>query len=169
MTLRLILVRHAKSSWDSPFQEDHDRVLNARGRRAAVDISKHLKTSGFIPAEVACSSARRTVETWERMAPAFPDTTVMRRVPEMYLASTDTLLACLRNCAASPVMMLAHNPGIADFAARLLQQPCTHPRFSDFPTCSTLVVDFDAADWAEIRPGSGALVDFVIPADLKPA
>jgi phosphohistidine phosphatase len=167
MTLRLILIRHAKSGWDDPLQDDHDRVLNKRGQRAAVAIGKWLAERGHAPAEVVSSTARRALETWERMAPAFPEGTLMRREPALYHASSDRMLAALHDCAASPLLMLGHNPGIAEFAARLLVRPPAHPRFATYPTCAALVADFDAKDWAEVRFSSGRLVDFVVPRDLE--
>ncbi|KAJ54791.1 phosphoglycerate mutase [Actibacterium mucosum KCTC 23349] len=166
MTLLLILVRHAKSSWGDPAAEDIDRPLNKRGQKAAPEIAKWLNSKGYIPAEVVSSPARRTLETWDRMAPHFPDTALIRREPDLYLAPPSTMLNSLQNCAADPVMMLGHNPGIAGFAAALLASPPDHPRFRDYPTCSTLVAAFEASDWAEVQPGSGKVLDFTIPADL---
>lgn len=166
MTLHLILVRHAKSAWDDPLQDDHDRVLNKRGQRAAPAMAEWLAGKGHLPAEVVSSTARRTLETWERMAPAFPDGTLLRRVPALYHASPDTMLDVLQHCAASPVLMLGHNPGIAGFAAELLARPPKHPRFGDYPTCATLAAEFDCPDWAEVRFGTGRVLDFAVPADL---
>lgn len=166
MSLRLILVRHAKSSWDDPAQSDHDRPLNKRGQKAAPLIGRWLADLGHIPAEVVSSTARRTLETWERMAPAFPDTAVMRREPRLYHAHTATMLSVLHGCAASPVMMLGHNPGIGGFAERLLAKSPKHPRFLDYPTCATLVAEFDIPDWAELKLGTGRVLDFATPADL---
>lgn len=166
MSLRLILVRHAKSSWDDPAQDDHDRSLNKRGQKAAPLIGAWLAQNGHQPAEVVSSTARRTVETWERVAPAFQDTAVMRRDPRLYLAPAERMLTVLHNCAASPVMMLGHNPGIADFAARLLSTKPRHTRFADYPTCATLVAEFDVNDWAELQFGTGQLLDFAVPGDL---
>ena len=167
MTLRLILIRHAKSAWDDPLQDDHDRVLNKRGQRAAVTMARWLVERGHVPAEVVSSTARRTLETWERMAPAFPEHTVMRRDPGLYHASAERMLAALHDCAASPLMMLGHNPGIAEFAAQLVVTPPAHPRFTSYPTCATLVADFEARDWDEVRFGTGRVVDFVVPRDLE--
>ena len=166
MTLRLILVRHAKSSWDDPLMDDHDRVLNKRGRKSAAAIGAWLAERGHIPAEVVSSTARRTLETWERMAPAFPEATLLRRDPTLYHAPVPMMFDALHDCAASPVMMLGHNPGIGAFAGELVEVPPAHERFGDYPTCATLVADFEAADWAEITPGSGRVVDFVVPREL---
>ena len=166
MTLRLILVRHAKSSWGDPAAEDVDRPLNKRGQKAAPSVAKWLAGKDYFPAEVVTSPARRTLETWERMAAHFPDTALIRRVPALYLASPAIMLETLQDCAANPVMMLGHNPGIAGFAASLVTAPPSHVRFADFPTCATMVAEFDARDWAEVGPGSGRVLDFAIPADL---
>ncbi|MBL4558811.1 MAG: histidine phosphatase family protein [Rhodobacteraceae bacterium] len=65
-------MRHAKSDWGDPTRADHDRPLNRRGRRAAPLIGRWLAAQGAIPDAVLTSSARRTRETWDRMAPAFP-------------------------------------------------------------------------------------------------
>lgn len=166
MTLCLILTRHAKSSWGDPTQADHDRPLNKRGQRAAPAIAQWLAKNGRQPAEVVSSTARRALETWERMAPAFASTTLLRRDPTLYHASADTMLETLRSCAASPAMLIGHNPGIGEFAARILMQPPRHPRFRDYPTCATLVAEFDTDDWARVEFGTGRAVDFAIPADL---
>lgn len=167
MTLRLILTRHAKSSWDDPLQDDHDRPLNKRGQKAAPMVAEWLATNGYLPAEVVTSTARRTLETWERMAPAFPEDTVMRREPALYHAPAERMLKVLRDCAATPVLMLGHNPGIADFAARLLSTPPAHGKFDAYPTCATLVAEFDLTDWADLEFGHGIAVDFVVPSDLE--
>ena len=70
MTLRLILTRHAKSSWDDPLMSDHDRPLNARGKAAAADLGGWLASRSYLPGQVLCSDALRTRETWEGIAPA---------------------------------------------------------------------------------------------------
>ena len=66
MTLRLVLIRHAKSSWDDFSIEDHDRQLNERGRRSAPAIGQWIADRGDIPTEVLCSDAKRTRETLDQ-------------------------------------------------------------------------------------------------------
>ncbi|MBK1636805.1 SixA phosphatase family protein [Rhodovulum adriaticum] len=167
MTLRLILIRHAKSAWDDPLQDDHDRKLNARGRDAAPKIGAWLAGQGYFPAEVLSSTARRTLETWDCMAPALGEATVMRRDPGLYHASAERMLEALNGCAASPVLMLGHNPGIGEFAARLLRKPPQSARFDRYPTCATLVADFEAEDWSAVSFGTGTAVTFITPKDLE--
>ena len=64
---RLILMRHAKSTWDDPTQDDHERGLNGRGRVSARVVGEWLKTKGYIPNQVLSSSATRTRETFSRL------------------------------------------------------------------------------------------------------
>ncbi|ARE39482.1 Phosphoglycerate mutase family protein [Rhodovulum sp. P5] len=166
MTLQLILVRHAKSSWDDPLEDDHERPLNTRGQGAAPIVGKWLAERGYMPAEVVSSTARRTLETWERMAPILGESTVMRRDPGLYHATSERMLEVLNNCAASPVLMLGHNPGIAQFAERLLVRPLDDPKFATYPTCATLVVEFDGEDWSEVVFGTGRALDFITPKQI---
>lgn len=167
MALRLILMRHAKSSWDNPDQPDRDRPLNARGQRAARVLGDWLASRGYIPDEVLCSPARRTVATWEGIAPALPGAPAPRLLEALYHAAPDTMLACLRHATGQTVLMLGHNPGIAAFAASLPAQPPLGPNFLHYPTGATLVVSFDAPLWADIAPGNGGVLDFVVPRDLE--
>ncbi|XP_062013733.1 uncharacterized protein At3g52155, chloroplastic [Rosa rugosa] len=60
---RLILLRHAKSSWEDPSLKDHDRPLNAKGQADAVEISHKLQQLGWIPQLILSSNAVRTRET----------------------------------------------------------------------------------------------------------
>lgn len=159
---RLILTRHAKSAWDDPTMDDHDRPLNDRGRRSARELGDWLASRGYDPEEVLCSTSARTQETWERVAQAvFETLPQLRLMPELYHASPDVMLAALRKAKAPTVMMLGHNPGIAEFARMLPARAPLEPDFRRYPTAATLVVDFHIDDWADLRPGEGSVRDFV--------
>ncbi|MBV9338789.1 MAG: histidine phosphatase family protein, partial [Solirubrobacterales bacterium] len=66
---QLYVLRHAKSSWDDPMLDDHDRPLAPRGRKAAKLIGEHIQKAGIEPDQVLCSSSRRTRETLDAVAP----------------------------------------------------------------------------------------------------
>jgi phosphohistidine phosphatase len=167
MPLRLILMRHAKSSWDDPDLPDRDRPLNARGQRAARALGEWLASRGHQPDGVLCSSARRTIETWEGIAPALPDAPTPQLLEALYQADPDTILSCLRQASGRCVLLLGHNPGIAALAASLPKEPPLGPSFAHFPTGATLVLAFEAVGWAEIAPGDGRVLDFIVPRDLE--
>ena len=163
---RLILTRHAKSSWDDPMTPDHDRPLNDRGKAAAADLGQWLASRDYVPGEVLCSDALRTRKTFSGIAPALPGTPVLELKPALYHAGPDVMMAVLRHAAADVVMMIGHNPGIADFAARLVAHPPVNADFARYPTGATLVVDFDIPDWGQVGFGAGVTVDFIVPREI---
>ena len=166
MTKRLILTRHAKSSWDDPTMSDHDRPLNERGKAAAADLGAWLASRGYVPGEVLCSDALRTRKTWDGVAPALPGTPVLTLKPALYHAGPDVMLAVLRHATADTVMMIGHNPGIAEFAARIVARAPMNPEFARYPTGATLVASFEVDDWREVDWTSGAVRDFIVPREL---
>jgi phosphohistidine phosphatase len=161
MTKRLILMRHAKSSWDH-VGPDHDRPLNERGYASAPAMGKWLRENGFVPDVVLSSSAKRTRETNEGLGFDTP----ARFERSLYLADPDTMFMELRNESADTVLMLGHNPGIAAFAEMMVAKRPTHDRFFDYPTCATTVMDFDISTWDQLRFGIGKVLDFIIPREL---
>jgi phosphohistidine phosphatase len=163
---RLILTRHAKSSWDDPLTPDHDRPLNERGKAAAADLGIWLASRGYVPGEVLCSDALRTRKTWSGLAPALPGSPVLNLKPALYHAGPDVMLAVLRHATADCVMMIGHNPGIADFAARLVARAPISPEFARYPTGATLVADFMIDTWADAAFGMAAAVDFIVPSEI---
>ena len=166
MMKRLILTRHAKSSWDDPTMADHDRPLNARGRGAAADLGGWLASRGDIPQEVLCSDALRTRQTWEGIAPAFADAPEVTLKPALYGAGPDVMLAVLRHATAETVMMIGHNPGIGEFASRIVSQSPGNPEFHRYPTGATLVVSFEVAEWGDVDWRMGSVRDFIVPREI---
>jgi len=161
---RLILTRHAKSSWDDPGMDDHDRPLNARGKSAALELGEWLHSRGHEPDEVLCSTAVRTRETWQ-IAVVAPLEVIPRvsYLDSLYHATPDVMMKVLRNATGSCVMMIGHNPGIGELAGMLPARAPVDPDFRRYPTAATLVVDFEIESWAEAKPGLGSALDFFIP------
>lgn len=161
---RLILTRHAKSSWDDPAQEDRDRPLNKRGRRAALELGEWLHSRGYEPDELLCSTATRTRETWMRvLAAPLEVTPQVLFLDALYHAAPDVMLDLLRQATGDCVMMIGHNPGIGEFAAMLAARMPVDADFRRYPTTATAVFDFQIPNWAGLRPGEGSLLDFFVP------
>lgn len=158
----LILMRHAKSDWSTAAESDHARPLNKRGRASATALGEWLRGKGWLPDAVLCSTALRTRQTLDGLRLTCP----ARFLDALYHADPETMLGALREAEGETVLMLGHNPGIADLAAMLLAEPPAHPRFDDYPTGATLVARFAIADWSALQPGSGELADFVVPREL---
>ncbi len=166
MSLRLILTRHAKSSWDHTALADHERPLNGRGQASATAIGGWLAERGYGPDQVLSSDSQRTRETWARMEPAFQGAPRVAWLPALYHAGAQGMLDVLQGAEGGTVLMLAHNPGIAGFAQMIVAAPPDHIRFHDYPTAATTVIDFDVPAWADVDWGMGRAVDFVIPREI---
>ena len=157
----LILMRHAKSSWDQP-GPDHDRPLAPRGHASARAMGDWLRRQGAVPDAALCSSARRTRDTFAGLGLECPvDVT-----PRLYHASAEEMLSILRNASASCLLLVGHNPGIADLAARLVRTPPDHPRFADYPTCATLIAELGAARWDAAEWHGATARAFAIPREV---
>jgi phosphohistidine phosphatase len=164
MSHTLILMRHAKSSWDDFNQPDHARPLNKRGRSSAQALGKWLMLQALLPEETLCSTAERTRETLDRLLlPNAPNT---RYLEDLYHATADTMLRTLRSATHPTVLMIGHNPGIAYFAEQLAAKAPAHPRFHDYPTAATTIFQFELNTWKDVQYGAGDVVDFVIPREL---
>jgi phosphohistidine phosphatase len=166
MTLRLILTRHAKSSWSDPMTDDHERPLNNRGRASARAIGAWLAERGYLPDEALVSSAARTRETWDLVAGAFDAAPEPVIRPDLYHAEPEAMLAALREAKGRVVMMVAHNPGMAYFAQGIVDVAPPDVRFARYPTAATTVVDFDLDDWDGLVWRAGRVVDLVFARDL---
>jgi phosphohistidine phosphatase len=168
---RVILFRHAKSSWSDPDLEDHDRPLTQRGRMAASLMGAWLADKGYRPDLVLVSSSARTQETWARARRAFEDPPPAETDPNLYHADPAAMLRRLQAAPADAetVALVGHQPGIGSLCRRLAAPEApTHCRraFEKFPTAAIAVLDFEADAWPEIDFGRGRFHLFVPPREL---
>lgn len=167
----LLLVRHAKSSWDDWSLADHDRPLAPRGRNAAPLVADHMADEGLIPAVVLCSTAVRTRQTWDLMSPTLGETAEVDYLPSLYGAGPGTMMEAVMAHAddRSPVLLVAHNPGTEDLARALCgsgPDDSLARMQTKYPTAALAVIDFDVPSWSDVTAGSGVLRSFVRPKDL---
>lgn len=164
---RLLLARHAKSSWGDPSLADHDRPLNQRGRRAAPLVAAALAERGFVPDAVYSSSSCRTRETWELMAVRFGGHPHVEFLSELYLASPRSVLRAITSAppAAHSLMVLGHNPSTHALAAYLARSgdPGQRDRIiRSFPTGAVAVIELSGDAWSDAE-GGGELLDYIRP------
>jgi phosphohistidine phosphatase len=171
---QLMLLRHAKSSWDDSAMPDRDRPINARGRRSAASMRLAMRNLGLAPDVVLVSTARRTLETLEALEP-WDDTPLVEPMDSLYLANPLQLTAALHGVAETvrSVLVIGHNPGLHDLAMEL-----AGPRAmaagglneaalaKGFPT-GALAEFVVAGSWWDLREGGGRLVRFLTPAMLE--
>ncbi|PSL18488.1 SixA phosphatase family protein [Shimia abyssi] len=162
MALKLILVRHAKSSWDDLTLPDHDRPLNKRGRASARALGDWLRHEGMLPDQIFTSSAQRTLETLDLMQLAVKP--VVKSA--LYHAGAFAMLHQIKDATGRKVMVLGHNPGIGELAERLARKLPKHQKFLDYPTGATTVFRFNTDSWKDVEFGTGKVKSFVIPREL---
>jgi len=108
---RLIIMRHAKSSWVDLNLNDHDRPLNPRGRKDAPRIYQALMEMDWLPDTVFLSSSKRTSETLSLMNMDRNEVNIEIK-PSIYHASLEELIIQLENIGNNETtMILGHNPG----------------------------------------------------------
>lgn len=160
----LALLRHAKAVASDP-AGDHERALDISGREAALVAGQTLRALMPRIDLALVSDALRTRETLTLALPPPDEPLTVRIEPNLYGASPDTMLAMLRDLdgGSQSVLIVGHNPGIAELARRL----SSSGRASDlaalkerFPTATVALLDFGALAWKDLRPKSGTLTHF---------
>jgi len=171
----LTVLRHAKSSWDHPGLNDHDRPLNERGKLAAAAVCSFLQKTYFggsgqealmtRPECIISSSAIRTLTTALFARDAFglaPTDLILDS--RLYLAASDTILTVTRDVdeAKKHVVLVGHNPGLHEFCDRMLARAGV-PRM---PTCTAVIMGlpheyWGLADWQEAQ-----LISYITPKAL---
>jgi phosphohistidine phosphatase len=161
---RLVLLRHAKSSWSDPGLPDHDRPLNGRGQDAAALVGRHLRREGFRPDLVLCSSATRTQQTLHLLD--LPEGNEVIIDDRIYGAPAPDLLSCISEVPDryQTVLLIGHNPGVEDLA-RMLDRDGLDS-VEKFPTAAVAVLDLPIGAWREITAGAGRLDVFFTPKEL---
>jgi phosphohistidine phosphatase len=170
---KLILLRHAKSAWDNPSIADFDRPLSNRGRKAAPLVGAYLARRGLVPGLALCSSAKRAAETLDLACAGWPTKPTVRKLKSLYLAMPREMLRRLQAVGKEPdcVMLVGHNPGIADLAAWLCSHGKADQRASlarKFPTGALAVIEFDVEDWGDVDAEAGRLIEFATPKQIEP-
>lgn len=148
---QLILVRHAKSSWDDPMQKDFDRPLNERGYKDAVAMAKRLVAKKIEIDAFVSSTANRALTTATYFAEAYgvkKKDIVQKK--ELYHASSEVLLDVISGIddALHSVAIFSHNPGITEFATDL-----TNTSIDNIPTCGIFAIKLSIKHWKDFESG----------------
>jgi phosphohistidine phosphatase len=143
---RLMLLRHAKSDWANPGLRDHDRPLNARGRESAPKMGAYMVRHALVPDLIVASTAKRVTETLDGLLPAFDAAPRIAEDSRVYEASAKGLLGLAKDTPRSvhTLLMVGHNPGMAEFAALLIATGEVEARaqlIEKFPTAALAVID----------------------------
>ena len=171
MAKELLLLRHAKSSWDEPGLADIDRPLNGRGRKDAGHVGRLMAERGLVPDLVLCSPAARTRETLKLVEEGVGHALKSQAEAAIYMAEPRALLSLLRGLPneSARVMVVGHDPGLPGLAL-LLAKGSSGPMLDrvkqKFPTAALAVLSTNLESWRALKPGTCELRSFFVPKEL---
>ena len=161
----ILLIRHAKSSWENFAVTDEERPLNERGKKNAPEMAKRLRKKKIAIDVLMSSPAKRALSTANYFAQEFDiakkDIIV---VPELYLATTDAFINAIQSApsTASTIALFSHNNGITDFANSL-----TDARIDNMPTCGVFAVHCAIDEWPAFEAGGHKFYFFDYPKNIS--
>jgi phosphohistidine phosphatase len=160
---KLLILRHAKSSWDDASLRDFERPLNERGERDAPYMGKALAERGMRPEMIVCSPAARAKRTAELVKESAGWSAPLKFDERIYEASPQTLFLIVTELGneVSTCVLAGHNPGMEGII-KLLTGTST-----EMPTASVAIIEFDEGSWSEIEPGNGRLAEVLRPKELS--
>lgn len=167
----LTVLRHAKSSWDDSQLADFDRPLNERGRKAAKRVGREFKKRRIRIDQIIASPAVRVRETLRELAEGYGDTRDVQFERRIYEASAPVLFDLVRsipNTVHAP-LLVGHNPGLHELVLALTADDDRGLRrrvMPKLPTAAVAVIELPAVRWSEVAPGTGRIVELILPREL---
>jgi len=170
--LKLLLLRHAKSSWDNLDHSDHQRPLNKRGIKAAPKMGKFIAAKSLTPTLILSSTATRARQTTQLVSAQFGGDIETRFIDDLYsFAGFHTPLNIIRSNGEnqSPLLLVGHNPTMEELADELTAAGSSSARalmYQKYPTAALAEIDFDIPKWTSLQTGIGTLINFTRPRDI---
>ena len=164
----LLVLRHAKSSWDDSALHDHERPLNGRGEKDAPRMGQLARDEGLTPDLILSSDAVRARLTAAAMAEVIGGQILLDE--RLYLASAAEIIAALQSVvqrtvfqdSAATVMIVGHNPGLEELVAQLTGE------WESLPTAALAQISLPIARWSDLDTDTrGTLVGLWRPKELN--
>ncbi len=142
----LLILRHAKSDWDNPALDDHDRPLNARGMEEAPRVGRFLLENNLIPDFVISSTALRARQTTNQVLDTCQYDGDVFFTRSCYMANPAAYKQALRSVPGNPerVLLVGHNPGLEDLASQLTSENLT------LKTAALVFIALPIQEWNEL-------------------
>lgn len=156
----LLVLRHAKSSWNYPELSDYDRPLNARGKRDAPRMGKFLQEQGLIPDRILTSSAKRARKTADKVAKTGGYKGKVKKLDAFYDTSTGVYYETLQGLPDKyeRVMVVGHNPTMEQLIRYLTGQ------IRQMPTAALAHIELPIQRWEALNLNTvGTLVNLWTP------
>ena len=167
----LFVLRHAKSDWSTPGQDDHERPLAERGERAALVMGRYMAQKGYRPEFILCSDARRAADTCAVVTSQWKTVPPIEMDRALYLAGRGGVLDRLGAVVSrhASVMVVGHNPDLHELVSSLARtgpEDWLQSARIKFPTAALAVLEFPIEHWREALKAGGTLIDFASPKTL---
>lgn len=159
----LLILRHAKSSWDDPSLDDHERPLNERGVRDAPRMGKLIKQQKCIPDDILCSTSERTRQTIRYVCEACEYQGQTKFLDELYGTSVGSYVKIIQGIkdGFGRVMVVGHNPTLENLVGELSGQS------QRFPTAALAYFQISITHWKDFSLASQVkLVDLWRPKEI---
>jgi phosphohistidine phosphatase len=159
----LLILRHAKSSWQDSGLDDHDRPLNKRGKQAAPQMGRLLKAQDLVPELIVSSTAKRARKTAALVAENCGYEGSVEVNQQLYHASAGQAIAVLTELYhdEARVMLVGHNPGVEELLEVLTGQVAA------LPTAALAQVELPIDQWQSLSLSTeGALINLWRPREL---
>ncbi|WP_295579395.1 histidine phosphatase family protein [uncultured Lamprocystis sp.] len=169
MPRELLILRHAKSDWDSRAKSDFDRPLAKRGKQDAPKVGAWLYREGLVPDHVVSSPAQRARQTALKVCKVLE--IGRERIAwdtDIYDATLAALLDVLGRCPATAhtVLLVGHNPGLDDLVLHLSGDDLDPPQDGKLLPTGTLARLEMPEDWDQLPRGCAQLISITRPRAL---
>ena len=158
----LLVIRHAKSSWDISTLNDFDRPLNERGKKEAPMMAKRLMDKKIKVDAFVSSPAKRAKKTAELFCETFGNKTgEVVFVSMLYHATVEDFYDAVKNLEDSlhTVAIFSHNPGITAFVNTLTDAV----QIDNVPTCGIFAIKAKSNKWADFKKAKKEYLFFDYP------
>lgn len=162
---KLLICRHAKSSWDEPGLNDHERPLAKRGWRDAPLMAKRIKTNHIYPEQIISSDALRALQTAEVYLETFrKEDVIFEKTAELYHASVSDILEVVRHASdrVNTLFIFGHNPGFTDLINHLGES------LDNLPTAAVFGFTFATNSWSKLSRENASFWLYDFPKNSSP-
>lgn len=165
----LVILRHAKSDWDTAAATDFERPLAKRGRKNAPVMGRWMKKNKIIPDYIISSPAERAKQTLELVLDKMNvDPMQVHYDKFVYMASLQTLLDVLGQApkAVHRVLLVGHNPGLDNLLEFLCEKDLNYTDSGKLLTTASLARIALPKDWRQLSKSCGQLLNLARPKEI---
>ncbi len=168
--INLLLLRHAKSDWNSHNGKDFERDIQKKGELRTEKICKFLNDNGVIISKVLCSTALRTVKTYEIIFKSYKNRFNVKFLDELYHATADNILEILRKQKnEKSVMIIGHEPSLSELVRVMSNTVKDNSHFdaiNSYVTSGLCSLSFKVTNWEDISKKNSEFNFYIKPKDL---